>query len=108
MIIPIFEKVDLKKLKNLVGAHRNFSFASTDELARLLQTQLGSVSPFNLMFDGNREFRVIIDSSLKHCASELHFHPLDGQKTAPIPFAGLVHFLHHLGYNEEIVEIVNP
>ena len=60
------KKVDLKDLRTKIGT-RPLSFASEDDLARLLRLTKGAVTPFGILNDESRSVRVVMDSDLLSC-----------------------------------------
>lgn len=85
--------VNLKQLKTDLGACRNFSFASTDELFYHLGVLPGAVTPFALLGNHDKEnIRLVIDQSLRG-EEELNFHPLTPNQTCLISFEHLVKFI---------------
>ena len=65
--------MDIKEVRSQIGSSR-LSFASDERLAKYLKVESGSVSPFGILNDKNREVEVIFEKDLigKDC---LGFHP---------------------------------
>jgi len=105
VIIPEHENVDLKYLKKCVGAYRNFSFGSADDLMLLLGAEAGIVSPFGMMCDTSHRVRIIIDSSLAHSHLLLNFHPFVPWLTTVIKFCDLCKFVSFCGCELENVNL---
>jgi len=91
------KNLDLKRLRKDLGAHRNFSFASRDELLELLRVPSGAVSPFALMFDSEEKIKFVMDADLVNCQELLNFHPMDGTETCLVTLKQLQRFLQHIG-----------
>lgn len=103
VIIPDYQTVNLKSLKQIVGAHRNLSFGQADDLKLLLGVEPGSVSPFGMMCDHTHKVRVIIQSTLTD--SLLNFHPFVPWLTTVITFSDLHKFISFCGYQLEILNL---
>lgn len=88
--------LDLKRLRKDLGAHRNFSFASGEELFSLLGVETGAVSPFGLMFDSDEKVKFVLDSDLANCQELLNFHPLERTETCLVTIEQLQEFLKYL------------
>lgn len=97
--------LDLKKLKKDLGAHRNFSFASREEVLSLLGVEVGSVSPFGLMFDSDEKVKFVLDSDLANCQEMLNFHPHESTETCLITIEQLQKFFKYLKRDIHAVNI---
>jgi len=73
VVAPTSKTVDLRRLNEKLGEDR-LSFGSPERLMRLLGLEPGSVSPFGLINDRQKEVMVILDEDLKG-ASRVNFHP---------------------------------
>lgn len=74
----------------------HLSFASEEELARILHLKPGSVSPFGILFDSNYKVLVGIDADLKE--ETVLVHPNINTKTLSLSLKSLltfVTFTHH-------------
>lgn len=81
------------------------SFADGEELYRLLRTRPGSVSPMGLMFDEEKNVRLLVDAALKDQA-ELAFHPCDNTQTLAMSSRDFLNrFLAAVGHEPTFVEI---
>ena len=89
-------QLNLKKLKVLLNAHRNFSFASSEEVTQVLQVAPGALSPFCLMFDSSQPnpIKLVVDKRFSHATGVLNFHPFDDKLTLRITWSNLVSFLN--------------
>lgn len=97
-------RVDMKSLRKDVGASA-LSFASEARLLKHLQTVPGSVSPFGLIFDEQKQVRVLLDRSLmsKGC---LNFHPNDNSQTIEISTDDFQIYLDSLGHSYRLVDLL--
>ena len=68
------------------------SFASAERLQKYLGLEAGSVSPFGLIHDANRDVQVVLDSDLRPC-DRISFHPNVNTATVTISFADFEKFL---------------
>ena len=101
--------IDLRKLKILVRAHRNFSFASTNDLYLKLALTPGAVSPFGLINDPEHSVRFIVDKAMVKEAREkdvlLNFHPIVDFLTTLMSVDDLMTFVAHCGHEAELVDL---
>lgn len=100
-------EVDLKMLKKKVGAHRNFSFGTEDELDACLGLAPGGVTPFGLINDKlNHTIHVVLDKSLTLSHHNLlNFHPFDKRLTVLLTFESLEKFIVHCGHKLTYVDL---
>jgi Ala-tRNA(Pro) deacylase len=97
------KQVDLKRLRKLLG-EAALSFASPERLRKYLGLTPGSVSPFGIIHDVNKEVLVILDRDLlRHQA--LGFHPNVNTATLVVPREGFQRFLKHCGNLVRIVDL---
>lgn len=76
------------------------SFASPERLRKYLGVQPGSVSPFGLINDIERNVHVFIDDKLLEF-ERLAFHPNDNTATLVVSRTDLIKFIEHLGNSYE-------
>lgn len=88
--------VDLQRLVSLVGDDR-LSFASPERLMRHLGLEPGSVSPFGLINDRDRQVQVVVDAGLKQC-ERVGFHPNTNTATLVVSFEDFERFLTWSGH----------
>lgn len=94
--------LDLKVLKKLVNAYRNFSFASHRELKNIMKVNVAT--PFSLFFKSTENVRVVFAQSLAQETS-LNFHPLDGRFTTRISYDDLETFMKAIGRDFMLINI---
>lgn len=87
--------LNLKTLTERLGEDR-LSFASRERLERLLGLEPGSVSPFGLINDFDRQVIVVVDEALRQ-AERVNFHPNTNTATIGIRFADFEKFLSWRG-----------
>jgi len=89
-------RLDLNALSKQIAAPR-FSFGSSELLAATLGVPAGSVTPFALINDKERQVRVVLDDvMLKHEA--VNFHPLRNDRTIAVSAADLLKFIADCGH----------
>ena len=92
MVILLSRKsADLKALTRQLGEDR-VSFASPQRLMKYLGLEPGAVSPFGLIYDENKEVRVVLDEDLKN-EEYVNFHPNVNTATLGLDFADFEKFL---------------
>jgi Ala-tRNA(Pro) deacylase len=92
LVILLSKKnVDLKTLTRQLGEDR-LSFASPKRLMKYLGLEPGAVSPFGLIYDENKEVRVVLDEDLKS-EDYVNFHPNVNTSTLGLGFADFEKFL---------------
>jgi len=100
------KKVDLKRLKVLLKAHRNLNFGSEKELYSKIYLTPGSVSPFGLLNDFDKSVKFIIDESLtRNEYALLNFHPFVEHLTTVITLNDLIKFVEYTDHLVHIVEL---
>lgn len=68
------KRLDINKLSEDIGVGK-LSFASEQRLEKYLGLEAGSVSPFGIINDVNKEVEVIIDEELTKEGELVNFHP---------------------------------
>lgn len=94
--------VDLKRLRDRIGARGGLSFASPDALSEHLGVQPGSVSPFAVLNDAAGAVTVAIGGDLL-AADVVNCHPLTNTRTTSIAPADLLVFLRATGHEPLVV-----
>ena len=82
VIIEADKRANLKAIAEQVGEHK-LSFASENRLKKYLNVTPGSVSPFGLIFDIEKNVEVVISQSLLDAADQ-QFHPNDNTETLAV------------------------
>ena len=95
VILEEHKQADLKKIAKAAGTKR-LSFASDKALLELLGLSPGSVSPFGLMHDPDKQVRTVIDASL--VGKRLLFHPNVNTKTIAVWYDDLIRFIEFTGH----------
>lgn len=96
VVAPWDRKIDLKALPEKIGAAR-LSFGSAERLLRVLGVTPGSVTPFALINDPDRQVQVILDDAMMR-AELINAHPLINTMTTTIASADLMRFFAAVGH----------
>ena len=91
VILDENKRVDLKLLAKQIGTKR-LSFASEERLYKYLKLTPGSVTPFGIINDYNREVIVLIDSDLTD-EKLVNFHPNVNTATIGISYMDFEKFI---------------
>ena len=103
VVVPWDRRIDLKALPDKIGAGR-LSFGSAERLLRVLGVTPGSVTPFTVINDPERQVQVILDADMMR--SELiNAHPLINTMTTTIRSADLMRFLEACGHAPRVVSL---
>jgi Ala-tRNA(Pro) deacylase len=89
------KRADLRRVADEIGDGR-LSFGSAERLLKKLGLTPGSVSPFGLINNTERDVRVVIDKDLKN-AERLSFHPNINTLTYVIKGRDFTRFLEACG-----------
>ena len=95
IIIEHTKRADLRILTQQLGEDR-LSFGSAERLMRYLGLEEGSVSPFGLLNDSQKEVQVVIDKDLRGM-ERINFHPNVNTATVGIEFSDFEKFLQSCG-----------
>ncbi len=95
--------IDLKVLRGRIGA-AHLSFASAERLRDVLGVEPGSVTPFALINDTERQVTVVLDAEMMQ-AGVLNFHPLANTATTAISPDGLLTFIRSCGHEPRVVAL---
>ena len=85
--------VDLKEIKNLISCQGNLSFGSADYLFEKLGVKPGSVSPYALVNDLEKDITFYLDKSITEF-DLCNFHPLDNTKTIQVLTKDFISFIN--------------
>ena len=101
LIMDDKKRLDMDDFKVQVGANR-IRMASLDSLAEKMNLPAGTVSPFGLLNNEEKDIHVYFD---KDIVSEdvMTFHPNTNEKTIFIKTQDLFRFLESIGFTYEIV-----
>jgi Ala-tRNA(Pro) deacylase len=96
VILLSAKQADLRWLNEKLGEDR-LSFGSPERLQKYLGLEPGSVSPFGLINDRQREVTVVVDQDVKQ-AGRVNFHPNVNTSTVGISSADFERFLAWTGH----------
>ena len=86
------QEIDLKEIKNSLQCQGNLSFGSPEYLYEKLGVKPGSVSPYALVNNNDKDVSFYLDISILEF--ELcNFHPLDNTKTIQVKTNDCLEFL---------------
>ena len=97
--------VDLKLFSKSIDA-KNLSFANESYLDKYLGIKPGSVSPFALLNDRNKEVNFYLDQKLYE-SETINFHPLINTTTISIKMNDFVNFILENGIKINIFSLNN-
>ena len=97
------KSLDMDLFKELVSANR-IRMASLNSLAEKMNLPAGTVSPFGLLNNEEKDIQVYFD---KDIVSEdiMTFHPNTNEKTIFVSTTDLFKFLQDLGYSYQVLEL---
>ena len=97
------KQVDLKALKDELSC-RKLEFVNPVDMESLINATPGNVSIFNMIYDENKEIKLIIDEDLLE-ASEVAFHPLYNGMSIFMPLSECFKFLNIIGREAKVMSI---
>jgi Ala-tRNA(Pro) deacylase len=93
IVLPDHKHLDTNIIRTIFDDSK-MSFASEERMMEKIGLKPGSVSPFALINNEERDIRVVFDSVLQ---SELiGFHPLQNDNTVVLNMKSVEHFLENL------------
>lgn len=99
--------VNLKALRDPLGARGSLSFASPEALYEMLGVLPGSVSLLALVNDEARLVNVAVDRALMHAAA-IGCHPLTNTRTTVLAPEALKAFLKVTGHRAQEIDLPPP
>ena len=103
LIMDDKKRLDMDDFKVQVGADR-IRMASLDSLAEKMNLPAGTVSPFGLLNNEEKDIQVYFDKEIIN-EERMTFHPNTNEKTIFISTTDLFKFLQDLGYSYEVLEL---
>lgn len=95
--------VDMKKLAPVIDMAR-LSFGSKDRLWQYLGIRQGSVCPFTIVNDKDRQVMLILDKYMMD-QDLVNYHPFDNAMTIGLKPADLIQFVEAQGHPYKIVDL---
>ena len=102
LVVREEKRVELKVFRKRMGL-RPLTFASEEDLGRILKLSRGSVTPFGILNDEERIVKVFIDADFQN--SLMGIHPNVNTATVWLPAEELMKLLKEHGNEAEFVEI---
>lgn len=102
LTLPADKRADLKRVAMLLHLPR-LSFASEEELEKILRLQTGAVTPLAIVNDDTKKVRLIIDAELQ--GKKLLLHPNTNTATIALAFADLVKVILQTEHEYSLVEL---
>ena len=102
LVLPADKRADLKVVAKLLNLPR-LSFASEEELEKILGLQTGAVSPLGIINDAQKKVRLIFDAELQ--GKNLLLHPNKNTATISLPFEDLTKIIFHTEHSYSLVEL---
>lgn len=96
-------EVDMKKLPPVIGSDR-LSFGSADRLWQYLGVRPGSVCPFTIINDKEKQVKILLDKSMME-TEVVNYHPLLNTMTVSLSPADLLKFIEDCGHEAHIVDL---
>lgn len=104
LVVTLEERnIRLNSLAKPLGSAR-LSFAKPELLWETLGVRPGSVTPFALINDGDRQVRLILDAPMMN-HEWLNYHPLTNEATTTISKADFLKFIRHCGHEPTIIDL---
>ena len=103
LIMDDKKSLDMDLFKELVSANR-IRMASTDSLFDKMLLPAGTVSPFGLLNNKEKDIQVYFDKDIID-EERMSFHPNTNEKTIFVATQDIFKFLTHLGYDYQILEL---
>lgn len=103
VVLPNPVEVDLKKLAPIIGSGR-LSFGSADRLWQYLGVRPGSVCPFAIINDTQKEVLLILEKSMME-ADFVNYHPLLNTMTLSLTPSDLLKFVRACGHEPQILDL---
>lgn len=100
VLLPGEKRADLKAVAEAAGEPK-LAFGSEERLFELLHLTPGAVTPLAIIYDEEKQVKVLTDSSLK--GENLLMHPCVNTKTVSIKYEDLLTFIQATGH--EYIEI---
>ena len=102
LTLPADKRADLKLVAKLLNLPR-LSFASEEELEKILGLHTGAVTPLGIINDAEKKARLIIDAELRD--KKLLLHPNINTATISLTFTDLLKIIQHTGHEYSLVTL---
>jgi Ala-tRNA(Pro) deacylase len=98
-------EVNLKSLHKQIGSGR-LSFGKAELMWEVLGVRPGSVTPFSLINDKERQLTVVLDQGMLEFEL-LNYHPLHNEATTAISTTDLLRFIDATGHKAQRVDLTS-
>ncbi|NIX75430.1 prolyl-tRNA synthetase associated domain-containing protein [Microvirga terricola] len=99
--------IDLKRTHEAIGASGRLSFCSAEQLRTVLGVEPGSVTPFAVANDTEKQVTMVLDANLME-HERVNCHPLINSMTTGVSREDLVRFLRSTGHDPLIMRLPEP
>jgi Ala-tRNA(Pro) deacylase len=103
LVLQNATEVDVKKLPEIIGSDR-LSFGSADRLWEYLGVRPGSVCPFAIINDTEKQVKILLDKSMME-AEIVNYHPLLNTMTVGLSPKNLLRFIESCGHKPHIIDL---
>ncbi len=97
------KRADLRLIRDEIDSTK-LSFASDERLDKYLKVEKGSVSPFGVIYDTEKELEIYFDSDLKK-EDIVGCHPNDNRATLFLKFEDLVKYVKSCGHTISYIKV---
>ncbi len=97
------KRADLRLIRDEIDSTK-LSFASDQRLDKYLKVEKGSVSPFGVIYDTERELEIYFDSDLKN-EEIVGCHPNDNRATVFLKFTDLKRYVESCGHRIAFIKV---
>ncbi len=97
------KRADLRLIRDEIDSTK-LSFASDQRLEKYLKVEKGSVSPFGVVYDTEKELEVYFDSDLKN-EEVVGCHPNDNRATVFLKFTDLKKYVESCGHRITFIKV---
>lgn len=103
VVLHCDQLMDIHQMEKVLRQGK-ISFASPERMEKYLGLSPGSVSPFGLIHDKERQVKLFIDKNLQN-TEYVSFHPNENTASLVLKTRDLIRFLDHWGGEYEFIEL---
>ena len=103
LIMDDSKRLDMLRFKEIVSANQ-IKMASEKSLYEKMMLPPGTVSPFGLLNNEEKDIKVYIDKEIIN-EERMSFHPNTNEKTIFIKTSDLLKYLENIGCDANVIEI---
>lgn len=97
------KRADLRLIRDEIDSTK-LSFASDQRLEKYLKVEKGSVSPFGVIYDTEKELEIYFDADLNN-EDIVGCHPNDNTATVFLKFSDLVKYIKECGHTITYIKV---